>query len=120
MEFVWGPLACAAGWHDVPDANAVDANIRPRGKMFDRRPFREVGAEFANESQCMNLINTFNRRQDAWRAGCVSTLIQPVSCAMYMDRDCLIEIHIIYDSGRIRGLTPPRSPMRLVSHDDDG
>ena len=112
-----GSLACAAGWHDIPDANAVDANMRPRGKMFDRRPLREVGAQFADERQCMNFINPFNRRQDSWRAGCVSTLMLPLSCAMYMDGDCLIEIHIVCDSGRIRGLTPTRSPLRRASHD---
>ena len=65
----------------------------------------------------MNLINAFNRRRDSWRAGCVSTLIPPLSCAMYMDGDCLIEIHIVSDAGRIRGLTPTRSPMRRASHD---
>ena len=95
-SFPWVPLACAAGWHDVPDANAVDANMRPRGKMFDRRPFREVGAQFTDDGQCMNFINAFNRRRDSWRAGCVSTLILPLSCAMYMDGDCLIEIEVFF------------------------
>ena len=45
--------------------------------------------------------------------------IPPLSYAMDMDRDCRIEIEVVYDSGRIRGLTPPRSPLRRASHDAD-
>ena len=46
-SFVWVPLACAAGWHDVPDANVANRNavaarffpLRQRREGFLHRPF---------------------------------------------------------------------------------
>ena len=50
--------------------------------------------------------------------GRLTRVIAPIpalSCAMYRNGDCLIENEVVSDSGRIRGLTPPRSPMRRAS-----
>ena len=57
----------------------------------------------------MNFINTFNGRQDSWRAGCVSTLMQPVSCASQLVWMviAILNIDIDGDTGRIRVLTHP-------------